>query len=116
MNRFKKIALNAVLLFVITALLAVAPSLATIEPSVLWPHHVDAVTAMALAASVTGRSAFTIAEFCQRNGISRGMFYKLLAGGKGPRLMEIGAHKRISAEAEFDWKRAREADAGEQAA
>jgi hypothetical protein len=62
------------------------------------------------------RSAFTIAEFCQRNGISRGMFYKIKATGKGPRLMEIGSHKRISAEAEFDWKRAREADAGERAA
>jgi hypothetical protein len=60
------------------------------------------------------RSAFTISEFCQRNGISRGMFYKMQAAGKGPRLMEIGSHKRISAEAELDWKRACEADAGEQ--
>ena len=64
------------------------------------------MTGMALATSITGQSAFTIAEFCKRNSISRGMFYKLLAAGQGPRLMQVGTHKRISAEAEADWKRA----------
>lgn len=116
MNRFKRVALNAVLLFVLIALLAIVPSLGVSELSVFWPHHIDAVTGMALATSVTGPSAFTIAEFCKRNSISRGMFYKLLAAGQGPRLMQIGTHKRISTEAEADWKRAREADAGKQAA
>ena len=116
MNRFKKIAVNAVLLLMVIGLLAIAPSLATIEPSVSWPHHIDAMTGMALATSITGQSAFTIAEFCKRNSISRGMFYKLLAAGQGPRLMQVGTHKRISAEAEADWKRACETDAGEKAA
>jgi hypothetical protein len=54
-----------------------------------------------------GRSSFTKREFCERNGISIAYFYKLRAAGKGPREM-LG---RITAEAERDWHRAREAEA-----
>ena len=56
-----------------------------------------------------GASAFTILEFCRRNAISRAFFYKMSKAGQGPQDMKIGSHSRISAEAECDWKREREA-------
>jgi hypothetical protein len=59
----------------------------------------------------TSPSAFTIAEFCRRNGISRAMYYKLQLAGKGPRVMAIGTHERISTESEADWKVARQQEA-----
>jgi len=54
------------------------------------------------------RSAFTMAEFCRRNGISEGIFRKLIKAGRGPRLMFVGKSPRISVEAEAEWKHARE--------
>jgi hypothetical protein len=51
----------------------------------------------------------TIDEFCARNRISRGMYYKLRGKGKAPREMNIGARRAISPEAEADWRRAMEA-------
>jgi hypothetical protein len=101
---------GACALIALITILAIAPSAAfTIAPStVIEPHHV--VVAMAvLATSVAPQSAFTVAEFCRRNSISKSMFYKMCAAGLGPRLMEVGAHSRISAEAEAAWKIAREA-------
>ena len=35
-------------------------------------------------AEITGRAAFSIAEFCMRNGISFGMFSKIRRRGEGP--------------------------------
>jgi hypothetical protein len=57
------------------------------------------------------RSSYTITEFCRRNRISRGTFYNLKREGKAPRLMLIGAYEqRVSAAAELDWQRDREAE------
>ena len=56
-----------------------------------------------------GRSSFTKSEFCQRNAISIAFFYKLRRQGKGPREM-LG---RITADAEKDWQREREAEAAQ---
>jgi hypothetical protein len=56
-----------------------------------------------------GRSSFTKAEFCQRNAISIALFYKLRKQGRGPREM-LG---RITADAEKDWQREREAEAAQ---
>lgn len=101
--KFKKIALGAALIALIT-ILAIAPS-AAIEP-----HH--AVMAMVMiSAAVTTPSSFTISEFCQRNAISKSFFYKLVNSGAGPRLMRVGAHTRISVESETAWKIDREAAA-----
>ena len=56
----------------------------------------------------TDRQAFTIQEFCFRNGISPGTYHKLKAHGRGPREMPLGRAIRISIEAEQDWRRERE--------
>jgi hypothetical protein len=54
------------------------------------------------------RSAFTIAEFCERNAISPALFNKLRNSGRGPKLMYLERAIRITAEAERLWKLARE--------
>ncbi|MBI3776765.1 MAG: hypothetical protein HY273_14685 [Gammaproteobacteria bacterium] len=52
--------------------------------------------------------AFTIELFCKSHGISRAMFYKLKAEGRGPRLMQVGTKPLISREAAQDWRKAME--------
>jgi hypothetical protein len=61
----------------------------------------------------TGRSAFTVAEFCARNSISKGLFYKLDRAGLAPRYFLVGenGHRRITPQAEREWQAQREADA-----
>lgn len=107
----KEIGLGVVLISALIAHLSLAPSLVSLAPSLaaIEPHHT--MQAAVLATSVTPQSAFTIAEFCRRNAISRSMFYKIRALGRGPRLMLVGTHIRISIEAEADWKCASEAEA-----
>jgi predicted DNA-binding transcriptional regulator AlpA len=55
--------------------------------------------------NVTGKKAFSVDEFCAAHGISRAMFYKICAEGKGPRLMSVGTRKLISNEAAADWRK-----------
>jgi len=55
------------------------------------------------------RTAFSIDEFCMRNGISRGTIYNYWKAGVGPRFMKVRSRRLISAEAEADWHREREA-------
>jgi hypothetical protein len=50
----------------------------------------------------------TIAQFCQRNGISLTLFHKLKAQGRGPRVMRLGRAHRITLAAEKDWRAERE--------
>jgi hypothetical protein len=53
--------------------------------------------------------AFSVDEFCQRNGnFSRGTFYNLRKQGKGPRVMKVGNRTIITPEAEADWRRSME--------
>ena len=56
----------------------------------------------------TERQAFSIPEFCFRNGISNSSYHKFRAQGRGPREMRLGRVIRISIEAEADWRRSRE--------
>lgn len=63
----------------------------------------------------TDRQAFTIQEFCFRNGISPGTYHKLKAQGRGPREMPLGRAIRISIEAERDWRQEREQPADTEA-
>jgi hypothetical protein len=60
---------------------------------------------------VSEKSARTILEFCQRNSISRALFYKLKHEGKGPRIAYAGCKPIITAAAEHDWLLACEAAA-----
>jgi predicted DNA-binding transcriptional regulator AlpA len=54
------------------------------------------------------KDSFSIMEFCQKHGLSRSLFYKLLDSGEGPRVMRVGSRIMISKEAAADWRRARE--------
>jgi hypothetical protein len=56
--------------------------------------------------SALERAAFSVAEFCFRNNISRPTYHRLRSEGRGPVDMRIGLNLiRITAEAERDWQR-----------
>ena len=60
--------------------------------------------------------AYSIPEFCRAHGgISQSYFHALVAKGRGPRLMKVGARTMISVEAAAEWRRAQEAATTEQA-
>ena len=51
------------------------------------------------------RVAYTIAEFCFRNSISRPTYHRLRSQGRGPTEMRIGLNLiRITADAEREWQ------------
>lgn len=52
---------------------------------------------------------YSIPQFCDAVGFSRGTFYNLAKAGKAPRVMRIGRRVVISAEAVEQWRRATEA-------
>jgi hypothetical protein len=62
--------------------------------------------------SFADRDAYTIEEFCVSNGISRSSYYNMEPKDR-PVEMAVGASKRISKEARFDWRRRMEARAAE---
>jgi predicted DNA-binding transcriptional regulator AlpA len=49
--------------------------------------------------------AFSVSEFCEAHSLSRSLFYKLLAQGKGPRLSKAGNRTLIMSEDAADWRR-----------
>jgi hypothetical protein len=52
------------------------------------------------------RAAYTIPEFCLRNGLGRSTYRRLRAEGRGPVEMRLGLNAiRITAEAEREWQR-----------
>ena len=54
----------------------------------------------------TERLAFSIPEFCLRNGISRPTYRRLRLEGRGPAEMRLGLNNiRITIEAEGAWRR-----------
>jgi predicted DNA-binding transcriptional regulator AlpA len=55
------------------------------------------------------KAAFSFDEFCRRNSISRRTLYNILEEGIGPRTIKLRGRRLISAEAERDWHREREA-------
>jgi hypothetical protein len=61
------------------------------------------------------RVAFSIGEFCARNGIGSGTYHKLKRLGLGPDEMRFGNVVRITAEAELKWQRARTYPKGDEA-
>jgi hypothetical protein len=58
--------------------------------------------------AIAARQAFSIQEFCYRNGISNATYHKLKGQKRGPREMILGRAIRISIEAERDWRAQRE--------
>jgi hypothetical protein len=59
------------------------------------------------------RDADTLDQFCERNGFSRSMFYKLKAQGLAPAVFNVGTRVMISKEASRAWRREREKAARE---
>jgi len=55
------------------------------------------------------RDAYSIAEFCERHGISIPMYYKLREQGLTPLEFRVGVRVLISKEAAAAWRREREA-------
>jgi predicted DNA-binding transcriptional regulator AlpA len=51
------------------------------------------------------RLAFTIDEFADACGISRGLFYKMQRSGRGPRVLEMGRRRVILREDGLAWLR-----------
>jgi hypothetical protein len=67
--------------------------------------------AAALQAAGIPRNAFTIPQFCARNGnLSEGFYQKMRKLGLGPRETRILDRIIITAEAETDWLRECEAN------
>jgi hypothetical protein len=48
--------------------------------------------------------AFSISEFCEVHGISRGLYYKLEAEGRAPAAMEVNRRRLISKEEAARWR------------
>ena len=64
------------------------------------------ITRSEAGSSALERAAYTIPEFCFRNGISRPTYHRLRSQGRGPTEMRIGLNViRITAEAERAWQR-----------
>jgi predicted DNA-binding transcriptional regulator AlpA len=55
--------------------------------------------------------AYTIPEWCEANRVSRGSFYNLKKAGQAPRTYNVGTRVLISAEADAEWRKDREAAA-----
>src|SRR5262245_3252864 len=54
--------------------------------------------------------AYSIPEFCRvHGGMSQAFFHALVAKGRGPKLMKVGARTMISVEAAAEWRHAQEA-------
>ena len=49
-------------------------------------------------------SMLSVPVFLAEHGISRSLFYRLIAEGRGPRITKINGRTLISAEAATDWR------------
>jgi hypothetical protein len=65
---------------------------------------------------VSDDPSYTVIEFCRAERMSRGMFYKLQAQGKAPRIYYVGNSPRISHEARIEWRQQLEAEAASEGA
>ena len=61
------------------------------------------------------QSAFTVSEWCERNRISRSLFYILDRRGEAPRTFRVGKRRLITAKADAEWIREREAESAHEA-
>jgi predicted DNA-binding transcriptional regulator AlpA len=58
-------------------------------------------------------ASMTLAEWCAHRRVCRSMFYALEKQGRAPRTHRVGVKRLISAEADAEWLRAREAESAE---
>jgi transposase-like protein len=59
------------------------------------------------------KDAYSVSEFCERHGFSKGHLYDQWRAGRGPRFFRLGDRRLISAEAAADWRREMEAETRE---
>jgi hypothetical protein len=98
-----------------TASTDIAADIATLKEQLA--SVIATLSSLASAAGVGEAGSYTIREFSARNRLSESQYHKLRREGRGPRLMSTGSvGKRISAQAEDDWVKAREAEAAAEAA
>jgi hypothetical protein len=50
-------------------------------------------------------AAYSVQSFCRAHSISRALFYKLAAQGRGPQVFHVGRRVLISTEAAAEWRR-----------
>ena len=62
------------------------------------------------------KACSSVTEFCAEHGISRALFYLLLARGDGPRIMKVGRRTLVTAEAADEWRSRMERQARKEAA
>jgi predicted DNA-binding transcriptional regulator AlpA len=62
-------------------------------------------------AEAAHKKALSIGEFCALHSMSRPTFYKLEKEGRGPKVIWIGTHKHVTAEAAAEWRQQMERDA-----
>jgi hypothetical protein len=67
----------------------------------------DVVAVERAPAREVERVAFSISEFCIRNGFGTGTYHKIRHLGLGPDELRVGNIVRITLEAELAWQRAR---------
>ena len=48
---------------------------------------------------------YSVTDFCREHSISRGLFYRLLREGSGPRVIKAGRRTLVSYEAAEEWRR-----------
>jgi hypothetical protein len=56
---------------------------------------------------------YTIAEWCKKRRVSRGLFYQMLKAGTAPRTMKLNKHRTIPFEADIEWETRREREQAE---
>ena len=61
--------------------------------------------------STPAEPSYTIDEWCAHRKMSRAMFYKLEDQNRAPRTYNVGSRRFISALADAEWLRDREAEA-----
>jgi len=59
-------------------------------------------------APMAAAAAFTIDEFCAAHRLSPELYFKLKRSGRGPREMQVGRRRMISAESAARWRRRQE--------
>ena len=53
---------------------------------------------------MSANGVFDVNTFCESHKISRSFLYKLIAEGRGPRIMKLGRRTLISVESAAEWR------------
>lgn len=73
----------------------------------LSASHEPSIRASSLDARMSPSmpQVYTVSQFCEAYGISRNLFYRMLADGTGPKIMKLGRRTLVSFEAAETWRR-----------